>query len=183
MKTCPGCNSAIDDRAIFCTVCGNKFEENADSEICDNDFVNTNDAGAYSSNDASCDGAPYADAGCVFTADPTDHTAEFDAADVSSNKPLALLVYIGGIVGLVIAILMKKDSRYLDFHIRQSVKIYITELICVVVGSILSCFILPMIAAMIAVVVLLVVRIICFVQVAEGKSKEPYIVKGLNFLK
>ena len=183
MKVCPVCNSIVDDKAVFCTACGNKFEKTAEPENYGNNFANTNNNDAYSSNDVSYGGAPYTNAGGAFTADPTDHTAEFDAEDISSNKIFALLVYVGGIVGLLIAILMKKDSAYLDFHIRQSVKIYITELICIFVGSILSCLVIPMIAALIAVIVLFVIRIICFVQVAQGQSKEPYIVKGLNFLK
>jgi uncharacterized membrane protein len=99
------------------------------------------------------------------------------------GKPFAMLVYIGSIVGLIVSILMKKDSRYLDFHIRQSVKIYIIELLCVLLCMFLSWLIIPMIIAIIAIIVLLVVRVICFVQVAKGQSKEPEIIKSIGFLK
>lgn len=196
MKVCSGCNAVIDDEALFCTSCGKKFEEeinpqNSEStEIPANEYSSENTNSAYNTNNAGYgnygygDGNPsYNNMDAAFAVDPTDHTAEFDAEDISANKPFAMLVYIGSIVGLIVSILMKKDSRYLDFHIRQSVKIYIIELLCVLLCMFLSWLIIPMIIAIIAIIVLLVVRVICFVQVAKGQSKEPEIIKSIGFLK
>ena len=196
MKVCSGCNAVIDDEALFCTSCGKKFEEeinpqNAEStEIPANEYSSENTNSAYNTNNTGYgnygygDGNPsYNNMDAAFSVDPTDHTAEFDAEDISANKPFAMLVYIGSIVGLIVSILMKKDSRYLDFHIRQSVKIYIIELLCVLLCMFLSWLIIPMIIAIIAIIVLLVVRVICFVQVAKGQSKEPEIIKSIGFLK
>lgn len=182
MKICPACNSVMDDNVLFCTVCGSKF-----SETNDGGFANTNDSGAYSSNSTSYNNSfgntQYDNAGGVFTADTSDHTAEFDVEDVASNKLFAMLIYIGSVVGLIVAILMKKDSPYLDFHIRQGVKIYITELLFILPCALLSWLVIPAIIAMIVAVILLVIRVICFVQVAQGKSKEPEIIKTIDFLK
>ncbi len=186
MKTCPSCNAVMDDGTLFCTSCGTKIEDAPVNQAPFNPtpaYDNAPNSGYAPTPNPGYTSAYNPGYGSAPVADPTDHTAEFTAEDVSANKPFAMLVYIGGIVGLLIALFLKKESAYLDFHIRQAVKIYLTEVLATTLCALLSCLVIPMFALPIVVIVLLVVRIICFFNVAKGLSKEPAIVKNLDFLK
>ena len=116
-------------------------------------------------------------------ADPTDHTADFDAADISQNKVLAMVPYLMGWVGIVIALLASGTSPYAAFHVKQALKIQVCYSLLAIVGCLLSWTLIVPFAAVIAAAVLGVVNIICFFQVCSGKAKEPAIVSKLSFLK
>ncbi len=150
----------------FCPNCGNPLEEGATS--CPK-------CGDPLTLQAAPIPVPYVD--------PTDHTGEFDAADVSDNKVIAMLPYLMGIVGLIIALLARSDSPYAKFHTRQYLKICVCEAIIAICSAVLCWTILVPIAGAICIVILLVVRIICFFQICKGQAKEPAIVSRLGFLK
>ena len=115
--------------------------------------------------------------------DEFDHTSEFDPKDISDNKVIAMLTYLLGIIGVFIAIIAAKESRYVAFHVRQSLKFTVVEILLVICASILAfTFIVPF-AAGIMLVVLFVIKIICFFQICSGKAKEPAIIRSLKFLK
>ncbi len=147
----------------FCPNCGSQLEDGATG--C-----------------ASC-GAVFAVPAPAYVPDPTDHTEEFDAADVSENKVFAMLPYLMGIIGVIVALLAKTESPYAAFHVRQFLKLAICETIIGIVSAVLGITIIVPIAGAVCMLILLVVRIICFFQVCSGKAKEPAIVKKLNFLK
>ena len=157
MKNCPFCNNAVNDDSNFCSSCGNRIPEQAQP--------------------------PVYQAPPVYAQDPFDHTAEFNAKDISDNKAYALIIYLMNIVGVIIALLGAKDSAYVQFHVRQSLKISITEAL-VGLAMALLCFtiIVPIVGA-IVLIVLQVVRIITFFQICGGKAKEPVIIRSLGFLK
>ncbi len=115
--------------------------------------------------------------------DPADHTGEFDAADVSDNKVIAMLPYLMGIVGLIIALLARLDSPYAAFHVRQYLKICVCEAIIAILSAVLFWTIIIPVAGGICVMILLVVRVICFFQICKGEAKEPAIISRLGFLK
>ncbi len=119
----------------------------------------------------------------VTTVDPADHTAEFTPEDVSAHKVYALLVYLGGIIGIIPALLIGKDSPYLKFHIQQKMKLMVTSLLVTLVGSVTSFLILPAIAAAVISVIIFVVNLICFFRTASGKSVEAPIVKDIKLFK
>lgn len=123
---------------------------------------------------------PYCGFNVAPMADPFDHTAEFEAKDVSDNKVYAMLTYLTGVVGIIIALLAAKDSKYLAFHVRQVVKIQVSMLLCVV-GMIIP--FLGWIAGVGGICVLSVIEIICFFRVCSGKSVEPPIVRSFGFMK
>ena len=146
MKTCPNCNTSLEDSAQFCHHCGYSFAAQEAAQ----------------------------------SADPYDHTDEFDARDISNNKPFAMLMYLSGVLGIIIALLASRESSYLQFHIRQVIKIMVT--------GILSCllFIIPFlgwIAGAVMLVILTIVEIICFVRVCQNKSIEPPVVRSIGFLR
>ena len=160
MKNCPKCNAQLNDDAVFCPNCGAQLGANPNPQ-------------------------PNAYVQPMPAVKPTDHTAEFSPAEVSDNKLLAVLVYGLGIVGVVIALIanINKKSAYLNFHIKQSLKIFITELIIIFCSAVLCWTCIVPIAGSVCAVILMVVQIICFIQTLRNKSVEPPIISGLGFLK
>lgn len=166
MKICTNCQNAIDDNAVFCTKCG------ASQAVQQN---------------AVPQGTPvppqqpyYAPQPVV---DPFDHTAEFDAQDISDNKVIAMLVYLMGAVGILIALLASKESRYVSFHLRQALKFLVIETLTGLAVALLAwTFIVP-IAGGIFYIVLFVIKVIAFFQICGGKAKEPAIIRNFGFLK
>lgn len=158
MKICPNCGAQLDDGSVFCPNCGVQLGN------AQNGFNQP----------------PYNYAPRV---DPYDHTAEFDAKDISENKVISMLVYLLGMVGVIIALLASGTSPYAAFHVRQALKITVVEILSAIV-TVLLCwtFIVP-IAFLVLMVALFVVRFICFFQICSGKAKEPAIIRSLSFLR
>lgn len=149
----------------FCPKCGTQVDDNAN--FCPSCSTNLNTGVPAAS--------PYVD--------PYDHTAEFDAKDVSDNKVYAMLMYLTSIVGIIVALLASRDSEYLKFHIRQVVKFLVVEILSCVVMAVLAFTIIVPFVGGIWMLVLVVVQIICFFRVCAGKSVEPPIIRSIDFLK
>lgn len=163
MKICSNCGAQLEDNAVFCSNCGVQFvaSQQPNQEYRQNPY-NQNFATAY---------------------DPYDHTAEFDPKDISENKVFAMLVYLLGTIGVIIALLASKTSAYTMFHVRQALKFTVVNIL-MTICTVLLCwtFIVP-IAYGIMVLVLGVIKIVCFFQICSGKAKEPAVIRSLNFLK
>lgn len=115
--------------------------------------------------------------------DPYDHTAEFDPKDISENKVFAMLVYLMGTVGAIIALLAGHSSQYAMFHVRQGLKLTVVNILLGIVALVLFWTFLVPIACGVAYAVVFVIKIICFFQVCSGKAKEPAIICKLGFLR
>ena len=153
MKFCPNCHLTYDDSANVCGQCGGPLSVIPQQ---------VQQQAAY---------------------DPSDHTAEFDAQDISDNKVFAMLPYLMSFIGVIIALLAAPSSPYTMFHIRQGLKIMVTEILLGICTAVLAITIIVPIAAGICMIVLLVIQIICFFRALKGRAVEAPIVKGLNFLK
>lgn len=116
-------------------------------------------------------------------ADLTDHTAEFDAADISENKVLAMVPYLMGWIGILITLLASGSSPYASFHVKQALKIQVCIALLGILSTVLAITIIVPIAAAVCILILGIVNIICFFQVCAGKAKEAAIVNKLGFLK
>lgn len=112
-----------------------------------------------------------------------DHTAEFDEQDISDNKVICMLAYLMGTVGVIVALLVSSSSPYVAFHVRQALKFTVISILTGIVTLILCWTIIVPIAALIFLLVLFVIKIICFFQICSGKAIEPYIIRNLGFLK
>lgn len=166
MKICPTCHSQLSDDAQFCTNCGTRM----------------GGAQAAPVNQMPQD-RPYSPYAVPVAYDPYDHTAEFDAQDISDNKVYCMLVYLMGIVGIVIALLACKDSKYAAFHVRQAIKFTVVSTLSAIVMCVLAFTVIVPIVGAVWLVVLEVLQIICFFQICGGKAKEPAIIRNLTFLK
>ena len=115
--------------------------------------------------------------------DQYDHTAEFDAKDISDNKVYAMAVYLLGAVGIIVALLAAGKSPYASFHVHQGLKFTIIEALALIVSLVLVWTLIVPIAYAIFSVALFVCKVIAFFQICGGKAKEPYIVRAFSFLK
>lgn len=112
--------------------------------------------------------------------DPFDHTAEYDPMDISENKVLAMAAYVLGFVGIIICLLAINNSKYVAFHVKQALKLTI----CLTISALVC--IIPFIgwlAYAVIAAICLVVDIIGFFNVCNGKAKELPIICKLGFLK
>jgi len=144
----------------FCSNCGNEIPEGASScPSCNATLVST-----------------------AASTEPWDHTAEFDAQDISDNKVYALSAYLFSFLGIILCHVLAKESPYAQFHAREALKIDLVTVV-VYVLSILLCWtcIVP-IAGIILIFILLIVNIIAFVQVCQGKAKEPWLIRSIKAL-
>ncbi len=149
----------------FCPNCGTQMEDNA--AFC-----------------PKCGAQPNAAPNMTYApVDPYDHTAEFDPQDISDNKVYAMLVYLMGTIGIIIALLAAQNSRFVAFHVRQALKIVAVNLLMVIAAAVLFWTIIVPIAAGVMAVVFWVIKIICFFQICSGKAKEPAIIRSLGFMK
>ena len=142
-----------------------------------------------------------------------DHTSEFTAKDISENKVVAMLIYLLGWVGIIIALLAGNQSPYAAFHVRQGLKFVVLDCLIGIAAVAVLVVILPfglggalssgdslyaMEQAMAATggllafayivlglfsLVLGIVKIICFFSICKGNAKEPPIVRAFGFMK
>lgn len=160
MKTCRQCGAQLADAAAFCPNCG-----------------------------TPCADAPMGQAQPqqqgYYQAMPNyyDHTAEFDQQDISQNKVMCMVVYLMGTLGIIIAMLASSSSPYVAFHVRQALKLTVVQHLMTLCTLFLFWTIIVPIAYAIMLIVLQVIRIICFFQICNGRAVEPAIVRSLGFLR
>lgn len=199
---CPKCGSEMSEDSAFCTKCGASLHEqtqqkentqqNAQNGPQMNQgayygqqqnqgaYYGPQGAGAFGYGNPQMNQGAYAQQPYI---DPKDHTTEFEAKDVTEHKVFAMLTYLLGAIGVIIALLADKESSYLKFHVKQSANILVLEILVGLITAVLCWTVIVPIAGIICIVILLIVRIICFVNVCGGKSKEPAIVSNFGFLK
>lgn len=151
---CSKCGSEMPDNSVFCGNCGAPTGAAQPSQSVVQDALN-----------------------------PKDHTSEFDPKDISDNKVMAMIPYLMGTVGVIIALLASRESAFTYFHVRQALKITITTLLLGIVTAILCWTVIVPIISAVCVIVLFVIRIISFFQVCMGQAKEVTIIHSFGFLK
>ncbi len=111
-----------------------------------------------------------------------DHTAEFDAKDISDNKVYALSAYLFSFIGIVFCLLLGKESPYAQFHAREALKLDVVTLVVYILSVFLCWTCIVPVAGLVLIIILFVVRIICFVQVCKGEAKEPWLIRSIKAL-
>ena len=167
MKNCPNCHNQAKEDALFCPVCGTML-----------DVVPQPDPDYFQMKNQP---APVT-IPVVKVPDTYDHTDDFSTDDIRESKLSCMCVYLLDFVGVIIALLMYPNSKFTKFHIRQSLKFTVLEVL-IALASVLLCwtFIVP-IAGMIALVVLSVLKLICFADVCKGQAKDAPIIRNIKFL-
>ena len=95
MKICKQCGAEVADNASFCAKCGAKMEATGNA----GGAGNTGNMGNAGANMNQGQYQQYYQA----PVDPYDHTAEFDQKDISDNKVFAMIAYLIGTTGIIIA--------------------------------------------------------------------------------
>lgn len=191
MKMCPKCNTVVDDAAAFCPVCGVPFAAAQPNAQAQPQPQPQPQPQAQPQTQAQTPPQTPPQPQPVYGAAPQyvpvvdiyDHTAEFDKKDISDNKVYAILLYLTGVIGLIIALLGAKDSPYVSFHIRQALKFLAVDVLLGIIAVLLFWTLIIPIAVGVMEIILFVIKIICFFQICSGKAKEPAIIRGLGFLK
>lgn len=167
MKNCPNCHNQAKEDALFCPVCGTML-----------DVVPQPDPDYFQMKNQP---APVT-MPVIKVPDAYDHTDDFSADDIHEAKLPCMCAYLLDFVGVIIALLMCPSSEYARFHIRQSLKFTVLEVL-IALASVLLCwtFIVP-IAGMISLVVLSVLKLICFADVCKGQAKDAPIIRSIKFL-
>lgn len=113
-----------------------------------------------------------------------DHTDEFDAEDIRSNKVMAILSYFGILV--LIPILGAKDSKYARFHANQGLIFILAAIVLSVILNLLGKIPVIRIVASAASVLVYLAELIVFVigvvNAANGKAKELPFIGGFRLL-
>lgn len=177
MKFCPQCGSQLDDNATFCFHCNTDLTHGDSNGNQANGQPQGNNQQPYQQPQNPYYNQPYQQV------NPYDHTAEFDPDDISENKVIAMLPYLMGVMGIIIAAIMSRDSKYLSFHIKQALKLTVASTLCSIIALVLCITIIVPIAAVICLIIISVLRIIQFFSICSGKAKEVPIIRGLGFLK
>ena len=94
-----------------------------------------------------------------------------------------MATYLLGFVGVIIAAILAKESPYVSFHIRQSLKLQICAILLSIIAAVLCWTVIVPIAALVCEIILLVLNLIAFFQVCGGKAKEPAIISNFKFMK
>lgn len=114
--------------------------------------------------------------------DAFDHTSEFDAEDISANKVYALSAYLFSFFGSLLCNVLAKESAFALFHAREALKIDVVTIIVYLLSALLCWTCIVPVAGAVLILILLVVKIICIVQVCKGEAKEPWLVRSIKAL-
>lgn len=167
MRTCPNCHTQLEDDALYCPVCG--------SAVAASIPVNPN----Y--NEPKAEFVPPMTQEPV--PDPYDHTGDYLEEDIQNTKLIAMLVYLLDFFGIIIALLAAKESEYTAFHIRQSMKFTVIEVLLALVTVFLCWTVIIPVVAFVALIVLIIIKFVSFTQVCAGKALEPVLIRSIRFLK
>ena len=167
MKNCPNCHNQAKDDARFCPVCGTTLDAVPQP---DPDYFRPATQ-------------PVTVAIPVMRVpDRHDHTDDYSVEDIQESKIPCMCVYLLDFLGVIIALLMCPTSKYARFHIRQSLRLTILEVLIVLASALLCWTFLVPIAGAIGLLVLFVLRLICFVDVCKGNAKDAPIIRNIKFL-
>ncbi len=164
MKICPACRYAVSDDAEFCTQCGTPFTTQTETP-------------SASTDNAIPPAPPYAYAPVC---NPYDHTAEYDAQDIITNKLYASLPYLLSVFGVIIALLIAKESAFVMFHIRQALKLILAEVLVLGAAVLLVWTVVAPFIGGCAALVLLILQFVGFYQAVTGKATDLILVRNFK---
>lgn len=178
---CRKCNTQNDDGVSFCVNCGENLMQQ--QQPSNQQYGGQQQYSNAQYNAPGYGGPQYGSQQPPYYKDIYDHTSEYEPSDISNNKVFAMLTYLMGWIGIIVALLASHESKYVGFHIRQALKLSIVNTLLTLISLVLCwTFIVP-IAGVVCIVIIEVIRIIGFFSVCCGNAKELPIVRSLGFLK
>lgn len=166
MNTCPNCHVELKPDARFCPVCGTAVHL-----IIPNSSIPIPES------------MPELEPIIPVAPDPHDHTESFDPEDIKATRLVCMLVYLLDFAGIIIGLLAARDSEFTTFHIQQSMKFTVLEVLLGLAAGLLCWTVLVPLVAALAMVVLTVIKFICFLQVCKNKAVDAPLVRNIGFLK
>ncbi len=131
----------------FCRNCGAQLEENV--KFC-----------------ANC--GSVVDGAAATAARNVDHTADYDAVDISETKYLSLFCYLG-IFFMIFALVAKPHSQFVRFHANQGL---VLTILLFAAGIVMIIPVLGWIVGAVAYIFSIVCMIIGIVNSCKGQAKE-----------
>lgn len=168
MKICPNCHHETEDQALCCPVCGTVLDALGHIEM------------PYRKEQTPPLAAVYEPE--LETKSVHDHTEEYSKGDIEENKVLCMCVYLLDAVGIIIALLMSPHSPFTRFHITQSLKFTVLEALIMIASALLCWTVLVPILGALAMLLLLIFKLTCFVDVCRGKAIESPVLRAIHFL-
>lgn len=148
MAYCPKCGAKVEEGTSFCPNCGAKLNASGAGKT---DFTED----------------------LKKLADTPDTTANYSAADISNNKLMAVLCYLG--ILWLIPFLAAKESPFVKYHLNQGLLVLILGLIVAAISWI------PLIGWLCGVVVF-ALAIIGIVNAVNGKAQELPVIGRFKLL-
>lgn len=181
MAFCGKCGNQINDEVKFCPICGTPIGNG------------TQEGAAQSAQPAQS--APQAGGQSSFGAklatlnNTTDNTADFDKADVETNKAMGILSYFGPLV--LIPIFAAPKSKYARYHANQGLILLLAEIAYGIIYSILSAILIAIswrlyfIVSIIGIIsiIFVVLAVIGIINAVNGRAKELPIIGKFRILK
>lgn len=165
MPFCTHCGQKFDDNLNTCPNCGADNKAKTDSDFDVKDIYN-------------------------MAFDTEDTTASVDAKDISANKGITILSYIGPLA--FIPYFTRKDSKFAHYHSSRGLNLFIIQAIVSVVLGILGAilgklgFIGNLINWLVSTPVnllMLAFSVIGIINVAKGRCKELPFISKIKFVK
>ncbi len=111
-----------------------------------------------------------------------DKTELFSDEEVKEYRLTAVLIYLLGIFGIILALVTDKSSPYLKFHITEGLKITVVTAVLAVISVLLAfTFIVPVLSGA-GLIVCSVINLISAYKTLEGKSENAVIIRNLTIL-
>lgn len=178
MATCKNCGSNVNDDIKYCPNCGTEVAAQAQTQ-----------------EQPQAQAQPQQSNTTDFTTkvaqlnDTADTTAEFDANDISQNKIMAVLSYIG--ILFLIPMFAAKESKFAHYHANQGLVLFVFNvaysIAASIVGSVFSAisYRLMFVSTILNLgsIVFLVLAIIGIINACNGKAKELPVIGKFKFLK
>ncbi len=112
-----------------------------------------------------------------------DRTELFSEEDAKENRLFAVLIYLTGAFGIIIALLKDKDSPYLRFHIKEGLKAVLSEAVILMLSFLLCfTFIIPVTGA-VALLIINIIKLISAFRTLNGQSMEILILRKIDIFK
>lgn len=111
-----------------------------------------------------------------------DKTELFSAEEIKEYRLTAVLIYLLGIFGIILALVTDKNSPYLKFHIAEGLKITVVTAALAIFSVLLAfTFIVPVLCTA-GIAACFIIKLISAYKTLNGKSENAVIIRNLTIL-